>query len=558
NRNGLAQEKLGTDTAIYNKLFYNSRGQLAEIRAGTSGNNTSWNRGAIINHFSNSCWGMCGGANSATSMTDNNGNLKRQDVYIPQNEQVSSYTTWADGYTYDNLNRLTQVHEYTDNPSLDWQQSFVYDQWSNRRINQALTYGPSIPKPDFTVDSNNRLAAPAGFNLSYDPSGNLISDNFTGEGQRVYDAENRLIKAWANGQWQTYTYDAMGQRTKRSVSGTETWQIYGFSGELLAEYAANSAPTMVRKEYGYRNGQLLVTAEPAQAARTNYALASNGAIATASSILSNAFPASGINNGDRKGLNWGNGGGWRDAEPGNTFPDWVEITFPSAKTIDEVDVFTVQDNYANPAEPTEAMTFGVYGLTGYEVQYWNGSSWATVSGGSVTGSNKIWRKITFTALTTAKVRVRTNASIDGYSRLVEVEAWGTTSGAAPRTNVALAGNGGVASASSQLSASFPASGTINGDRKGLSWENGGGWRDAEPRNSFPDWLQVEFNGSKTIDEVDVFTIQDNYANPSEPTENMTFTTYGTTGYEVQYWNGSSFAAVPGGAVTGNNRVWRKI
>jgi RHS repeat-associated protein len=51
-----------------------------------------------------------------------------------------------------------------------------------------------------------------------------------------------------------------------------------------------------------------------------------------------------------------------------------------------------------------------------------------VSGGSVTGNNKVWRQLTFTPVTTAKIRVLTNASPDGYSRLTEVEAWGTAAG----------------------------------------------------------------------------------------------------------------------------------
>lgn len=42
-----------------------------------------------------------------------------------------------------------------------------------------------------------------------------------------------------------------------------TWQVYGFGAELVAEYAANGAAASPQKEYGYRNGQLLVTAEPA-------------------------------------------------------------------------------------------------------------------------------------------------------------------------------------------------------------------------------------------------------------------------------------------------------
>jgi hypothetical protein len=63
--------------------------------------------------------------------------------------------------------------------------------------------------------------------------------------------------------------------------------------------------------------------------------------------LSTSFPAGSINNGDRKGVNWGSGGGWRDAEPGNTFPDWLQVDFNGSKTIDEVDVFMVQDSYAS-------------------------------------------------------------------------------------------------------------------------------------------------------------------------------------------------------------------
>ncbi len=99
--------------------------------------------------------------------------------------------------------------------------------------------------------------------MSYDAAGNLIFDNSDGiGGTRTYDAENRMKQAWANNQWQTYTYDGDGRRVKRSVNGTETWQVYGVGGELLAEYAANTAASSPQKEYGYRNGQLLVTAEP--------------------------------------------------------------------------------------------------------------------------------------------------------------------------------------------------------------------------------------------------------------------------------------------------------
>jgi RHS repeat-associated protein len=264
----LKKEQFGTDSAVFNKLWYNSRGQLAEIRDSTSytdQNDTSWNRGAIINHYSDNCWGMCGGSNSTTNMQDNNGNLKNQDVYIPNNDQVTSYVTWRDHFDYDSLNRLLRAHEYPGDPQREWQQEYVYDRWGNRTIHQTNTWGPSIgppiPKPNFGVDTtHNRLTPPAGYTMSYDSAGNLTNDDYTGQGQRIYDAENRMTQAWANNQWQIYTYDGAGHRVKRKVNNQETWQVYGMGGELVAEYAANAAPSNPQKEYGYRNSQLLVTA----------------------------------------------------------------------------------------------------------------------------------------------------------------------------------------------------------------------------------------------------------------------------------------------------------
>lgn len=45
----------------------------------------------------------------------------------------------------------------------------------------------------------------------------------------------------------------------------------------------------------------------AQVPRVNVALAANGGLATASSEYSSAYPAVSVNNGDHRGLNWGNG-----------------------------------------------------------------------------------------------------------------------------------------------------------------------------------------------------------------------------------------------------------
>ncbi len=105
-------------------------------------------------------------------------------------------------------------------------------------------------------------------------------------------------------------------------------------------------------------------------------------------------------------------------------------------------------------------------------------------------------------------------------------------------NVALASNGGVATASSTYSSSFPVSAIINNIRTGANWGVSGGWND-NTQNAWPDWVQINFNGSKTIDHVVVYTVQDNYANPVEPTDTTTFTLYGITAFTVQGWNGTA-------------------
>ena len=148
-----------------------------------------------------------------------------------------------------------------------------------------------------------------------------------------------------------------------------------------------------------------------------------------------------------------------------------------------------------------------------------------------------------------------NNALNTRSRIVEVEAWGT----AVSSNQALAANGGTASASSTTANSgFPGynflpSVTNDGDRRGgVNF-----WRD-DTASVYPDWLQVDFNGSKSITEIDVFTVQDNEQNTVEPTQAMTFSLNGITAYDVQYWTGAAWVTVPNGGVTGNNKVWRQF
>jgi hypothetical protein len=285
---------------------------------------------------------------------------------------------------------------------------------------------------------------------------------------------------------------------------------------------------------------------------TNVALASNGGVASASSVHDYGFAPGGANDNRRSGALWGSGGGWNDGTA-STVPDWLQVNFNGQKTIDHVVVYSVQDNFSNPAEPTESMTFTLYGLTDFQVQAWNGSSWITL--GSVSGNNHVKRMVSFPAYTTDRIRIYITGTKDSlWSRITEVEAW-ASSVAAPMTNYALATNGGVASASSVHDYGFPAQGANNNQRSGAVWGSGGGWNDATPL-ALPDWLQIRFNGPKTINHVVVYSVQDNFANPVEPTESMTFTLYGLTNFEVQGWTGATWITL--GTVTGNRFVKRTV
>lgn len=286
---GLRQERFGTATPLYHKLHYNRRGQLFDIRLSTvawSVDQWDWDRGAVVNYYSgNYAWE---GNPAAPAGVDNNGNLRRQRHWVPASDQTSSPTFTQQTYEYDALNRLSWVAEAagvneTVGPD-SFRQAYEYDRWGNRTINAQDTQvygqnpGYTIPEPQFAVAAaTNRLVVPAGQpgRMDYDAAGNLINDSYSPQSSgspaglqtRLYDAENRMRSAADQGGGTTsYAYDGDGRRVKRFVGTSgEVWQVYGLGGVLLAEYAKESPETQPRKEYGYRGGELLVTAEPGSA-----------------------------------------------------------------------------------------------------------------------------------------------------------------------------------------------------------------------------------------------------------------------------------------------------
>jgi subtilisin family serine protease len=164
---------------------------------------------------------------------------------------------------------------------------------------------------------------------------------------------------------------------------------------------------------------LIVSTGPAST-KVNVAAAANGGTALASSFYSAEYSAAGALDGNRRG--WGGGTGWNDGTP-NAGPDWLEVHFTGAQSINEVDVFSVQDAYTAPVEPVLGQTFSLYGVTDFQVEYWTGTQWALVPGGAIAGNTQVWRQLLFAPVTTTAIRITVTKTPDPWSRLTEVEAY---------------------------------------------------------------------------------------------------------------------------------------
>ena len=76
------------------------------------------------------------------------------------------------------------------------------------------------------------------------------------------------------------------------------------------------------------------------------------------------------------------------------------------------------------------MTFTLWGLRGFEVQYWTGTEWAIVPGGTITNNNLVWRKVLFAPVTTSRIRINVTQALNGYAA-----RWRSRPGARRRSRI---------------------------------------------------------------------------------------------------------------------------
>lgn len=351
------------------------------------------------------------------------------------------------------------------------------------------------------------------------------------------------------------------QVSETRVARTEHKDLQGRTWKLVEYTDESTDPTL-----------------PAASARFNFAN-QPGSVTTASSTVNADFPPSNAIDGNVGNTGANRWNGWNDGSQGAYSTDWVVVNLGDTPTsINRIEVYTLSNNFRNrTTAPDTLEEFNTdpdsgLGITDFDVQYQSGQGWLTVPNGRIINNNKVHRSISFPAVTTTAVRIVVHDAAkwlkiaNNYSRIVEVEAYN-----AANTNVALRRNvtasscvNGLSPCSNNDDPRFPPSSVVDGEKLGTGWGDGGGWNDGTQGQYASDWLQVTFNGTKTLDSINVITLRDDFTKDAPlPRTTDQFSTapnsgFGITYFEVQYLSGNRWVRAPGGLITNNSQVMRQL
>jgi RHS repeat-associated protein len=136
-------------------------------------------------------------------------------------------------FDYDGLDRLTQAD---DNDALYGKVDYGYDGVHNRTTKDTLIHSLNDSETYAYLESSNILESKTAGNATtfkHDANGNM-TDN--GSFEFSYGDDNRLHSVTQAGNViASYSYNAQGQRTHKTVGANTTYFLYGLQGELLSE-----------------------------------------------------------------------------------------------------------------------------------------------------------------------------------------------------------------------------------------------------------------------------------------------------------------------------------
>jgi hypothetical protein len=204
--------------------------------------------------------------------------------------------------------------------------------------------------------------------------------------------------------------------------------------------------------------------------------------------------------------------------------DWYEVNFGTARTFNEV---RLHFKDSRPASTTYRAP------SSYNIQYLSGSTWTTVPSQTKSPSapRANYNRVQFPAITAQRVRVLATNASGAKTGLTEMKVYNRGGIQPPSDNLALSATASCSFTSSWESCAAinngdePASSNIPGPNLGTRW---GTWP-----NSGQQWAQLTWPSAVTLNRAQVYIFDDNQGidMPSS--------------WQLQYWNGSSFVAVPG-------------
>jgi RHS repeat-associated protein len=152
---------------------------------------------------------------------------------------IDGLTTRTEEYTYDDLQRLTEV-DYGNGQT----QSYTFDPMGNRLTDSTASY---------SYNNANMLLTRNGQSYINDPNGNTISG---GGRSNVWDSQNRLVSCTIGGNTTTFTYGPDGiRRSMTDSTGTTDFILDGQSvvrekkdGDYKATYLTGPRGIEYRKD----------------------------------------------------------------------------------------------------------------------------------------------------------------------------------------------------------------------------------------------------------------------------------------------------------------------
>lgn len=248
---GLASETLGN--AMVHALEYNKRLQPNKVKLSQTVSGTT----TVLQQYDYG-YGQFNPSTGAVDTSKNNGQIGSITG------KINSTTQWLQGFSYDELGRLSNVKEFQSaNPaSQTYSQSYTYDAFGNRFQSANATLGlPAVSASEITK-ATNRFIGTGATPTTYDESGNIKQDTKFRNLKYDYDANGRQITAkLANDtNVQSSIYDCAGQRVQTAASGNTRTMVYDIFGQNIAEYSGSDG-SAIERENIYRSGQLLAVAE---------------------------------------------------------------------------------------------------------------------------------------------------------------------------------------------------------------------------------------------------------------------------------------------------------